>query len=626
MTDMNRRVLPWLLLPLGAFLVFILPWYIPQSIPIVSDSYTFGFSNFTAHVGVAILLAVLLALRWTGENKTRLALRGAAAPEAEDSRLPLLATVAAASLSVGIVGGWWLYLPKAYFAESTYFMARLDRMLMGQKPYRDFEYGYGPWALDAPFLLHRLAPWIAIDTSYILCLLGSFVLGILLLASVVRSLEISDRLKAGLIFCFGFAGINLSMGIIYTPLRYLFPLWAIIRFHRRVRQDAALGHALSLRQMLAAFLLPLAAFGICPDTGVVTFLGILAGCFWRRRRGFRGGPEVCALAAAGALWVVGALYGKDYFKMLFLFGGGAYNFPIFPAPYILIFLACVFYLLPEIGARALEKDRPEAPLHASLLVVLGLFIPSALGRCDPGHVFWSGYGIFLLTAAGLWTPSARGAPQTLRRRLACVCGALVFYITLQVTSWRNGKPEMLYVIQLKQDMRRDPASFEAPWKEVAERVAADPARRSYGWSKRTPASDWFVALLRYDRVGLPLGSGEDVDRFLKSCGRYIPEFSVAPFGGTFDLESLRRKLAALSGMNTILVPRIYFRNLRPLDPAEYSKSTCELMQSLFLFPVNLSMVNAPLIPERVVIRRIALDYVLKVKFRDYVVLQRAHPL
>jgi len=615
MSDNHRRLLLWLLLPLGVFLIFILPWHIPQSTPIVSDSYTFGFSNITAHLGVAVILAALLAWHLADKDGSRKFTLLDGTPHPAQSWLPLLATLCAAVIAVGVIGGWWLFLPKAYFGESTYFLARLDRMWMGQKPFRDFDFEYGPWMLDAPFLLHKLVPRIPIDTSYVLCVLGSFVLGIFALSDVVRSFAVSDRLKAALIFGFAIAGINITLGIIYTPLRYIFPLWAIAYYHRQVRVDISRGRALGLKQIILAFALPLAGFGICPDTGLVTFLGILVGCIWHWRTPHRG-PMLCAFAAAASAGVVAGLYGGGYFSMLLLFGGGAFNFPIFPAPYLLLFLGCVFYLLPAIGARALEGHGIETPLFASLLLALGLFIPSALGRCDPGHVFWNGLGILLLAAASL------GASAIPWRRAACIGGAIVLYATMQLAFWNNNKPALRYVLTLHRQIRDNPAAFDLPAKKVAGRIAAEPGRKLYGWSKQTPVSEWFLDLLRYDKVGAPLGSGEDVDRFLKSSGRYVPEYSVAPFGGTFTLESLRRKLADLEGMNTILVPRIYFRNLQPLDRAAYAKGESELMQGLFLFPVNLSVANAPLVPETIIVRRIARDYVLETKFRDYVVLRR----
>src|SRR5579862_154753 len=448
----QRRLLVGLFIPLGVGLIFILPWFVPQSGPIVSDSYTFGFSNAAADLGVLAMLAALFFWRYkdggcANQQEAFFDLLAAPPRPKTNHRLFWPATFAVTLFAAATAGGWWWYLPKAYFGESAYFLTRLDRMLMGEAPYGDFDFGYGPWMLDAPFYLHKLgAGRLGIDTSYILCLLVFFVLGMLALADVVRSLALSEKLKALLILAFGVAGANISLGILYTPLRYILPLWAVIVHQRQVRRDIAEGDTLSLSQIALAFALPFAGFCICPDTGVVTLFAMVAGCLWFWRTSWRA-PMLGALAAAASAGMVAHLYGPDYFRMFLLFGGGAYNFPIVPAPYILVFLGCVFYLLPDLGVIALDEEGAEAPLFAAVLVALGLFIPSALGRCDPGHVFENGLGILVLAAAGLVA-----SPSPARRGIF-VFGAILLFGTMEVASWNNGKPALDYVLHLRKQAR-----------------------------------------------------------------------------------------------------------------------------------------------------------------------------
>ena len=71
-----------------------------------------------------------------------------------------------------------------------------------------------------------------------------------------------------------------------------------------------------------------------------------------------------------------------------------------PAAHIVLYLASLFYATPLLIACILGKGRKEAkPVMIAWAVLIVLMIPSALGRCDPGHVITGGLGAILLMFA-----------------------------------------------------------------------------------------------------------------------------------------------------------------------------------------------------------------------------------
>jgi len=81
------------------------------------------------------------------------------------------------------------------------------------------------------------------------------------------------------------------------------------------------------------------------------------------------------------------------FDTLISDGSGADSFPIFIAPTILLYIGSAFLCFCLLYRQIVKGD-----LQGSNLGIIVVSIPmmvAALGRCDPGHIFWNGLGIFL---------------------------------------------------------------------------------------------------------------------------------------------------------------------------------------------------------------------------------------
>jgi hypothetical protein len=92
--------------------------------------------------------------------------------------------------------------------------------------------------------------------------------------------------------------------------------------------------------------------------------------------------------------------------MVSMVSRGVYGFPVEPLPYILLFLFAIVWLVPVNLASFFRQRRPEASMLAALYLVSLALLPAALGRADPGHVFWNGLAVFLLSVVAMSTEHA----------------------------------------------------------------------------------------------------------------------------------------------------------------------------------------------------------------------------
>ena len=595
---------------MAGFFVFILPWHIPVRGPVDSQSYVFGFHNAAALVGLAGFLAFFAWQRVSSAEKREQDQRLFAELWLKTPRPPaegLYVAAGCALFSSLTLLGWWMFLPYGFFGETAYFLTRLDMMSLGFWPFRDFEFGYGPAMLWIPWALSRFSGgFLAIDTAYILTVALFFFLGIFALHLITRRLNLPGLWSTVVLLVGSLSFFNLTLGIQYTPIRFLYPLMAVFLCHEKVRRGLAWGFA-------ASFFLPLGGLMLGPDVGLVTALGILAGLpgYWPsdRRKAM-----VCLLAPLGALGVSRLIFGPEYFDIIQSFGGGAYNFPIVPAPYLLSLLGLSLWILPKIFAASFGRGE-GGPLGLSLLVCAGLFLPAALGRCDPGHVLLNGAGVFLLAmAASLRGNPKKGLPWVGLAYLICLT-------TMEISFWNHYNLNIQNAIRVRKIISENLPIVRSQEFEVQNELGKQPVIPKHRWDKRLPYSTDLLALLQYPSIALMRGGSEDLDRFLKESGRYVPDYFVPPFDSLFSPASTQKKAESLGKAEFVLVPEARFTQPGEMDPSAYARGWSEFLSGLFLFPVLCRSVNAPFDPDQMILRDLSATHHPVGRFRDMLILR-----
>ena len=388
------------------FAAFILPFLVgTSSQPVYSATYPLGAENRAATLTLAALsLVVLLWAAWRKRAP-------ADSPQPPLRPRTLLAGAIIAGLSTLLLG---LAVAHAHlrYGESAYFLERMrDMAASSGRIYTDVEFPYGPLLLLPPVWLARVG--VPLPAGYFGSLILLNGLGVLMTGYVLNRLPIARSARSFLFWAFVFeqcnplAGANYSLGKFMLPFAVL--LWGISR-----RSPWARLLALAAGQWLTVM--------VSPELGVGLGAGIVSWALLTTFNQRRPADLLAVLAPIAGYLLFFAGFGTGFLDRLANASSGALNLVIEFLPHILVLLAALALLAPlAVGSRL--RLAPEGPLLGGVyLLALGL-LPGALGRADPLHVFFNGFGFLLLSFVGL---------ERFGRRFVLVWTAAVALFCLQV--------------------------------------------------------------------------------------------------------------------------------------------------------------------------------------------------
>jgi hypothetical protein len=180
------------------------------------------------------------------------------------------------------------------------------------------------------------------------------------------------------------------MGVQYTFLRYVGPLFFILIVQRIFKET-------SYRSLagagLAAILCTILMLLISPETAIsLAFACICIFLFGTSSKNWKWLATFAAiLASFGVIFEAANRF--HLLDTLRSSGGGSESFPITFAPHLLLFFAALFLCACYIFQRFAERRLDDNTL--GLIAYSMPMTAAALARCDPGHVVFNGYGVFL---------------------------------------------------------------------------------------------------------------------------------------------------------------------------------------------------------------------------------------
>jgi hypothetical protein len=367
----------------------------------VSASNLAGFNNRVAALAAAGMgtLVFLLALKWPRIAETYdVEQAGGEGLRGEDhgrlSRLLVGTVVLLWGVAVLLFGVAIIRSGARYEYDWGYFINRVSMHAdFGRGLHTQIEFPYGPLLFYGPIAVRAiLSPFhVSAAGAYLATLTLETMIGLLLVAYVIDCLPMPGRWKA-VIFLLIAAGMMVgNMGLNYTFFRFASPLAFLMMAWQRKRPWAA---------ALWIFGGEAVCLGLSPEIGFAFFVGSFAfalyNCFTQRRAWMLGVAAPILSATAFLL-----IAGRPYLRMLGLFSRGIYSLPVEPLPHILLYLFAVVWLVPVSLSRFFRERRPEAPMLAALYLVSLALLPAAFGRADPGHVYWNGLSVFLLSIVAI---------------------------------------------------------------------------------------------------------------------------------------------------------------------------------------------------------------------------------
>jgi len=380
--------------------VFYLPYFIPQQ-PSNSYSWMFGYNN---RAGVLILLAVIGAwVLFTHGLKLN--------PLPPAPARPLSSKWLMLALLVVICGCCAMYSRAGHYGaynEANYLIERIWLLSQGKVPYADFEFPYGPLLLWGPLLLKRIFSADVAVGYYIFWTLN-WILGTFLLFKLISDSNYPTQAKRSIFLTLFFVGLfgMLCLGTNYTFFRFVCPLFLISRFQQELDRgqqgpkfySAIQGSGFTLMLLL-----------ISPETAIAfAFAAVcVASIYIVRTSNPASIPQWSSVLLLTSLIVAEFWAARRFheFDTLILDGSGANSFPIFFAPAILLYIGSVFICFCLFYLQVVKGEVSDVNL--GIIAVSIPMIAAALGRCDPGHLFWNGLGIFLASMfyisnfAGAW--------------------------------------------------------------------------------------------------------------------------------------------------------------------------------------------------------------------------------
>ncbi len=368
--------------------MFWLPWHVGVR-PTTSVSYLLGFSNQAAWLFFLVFLALF----------TFLGPRFSPTETAEGGlgRYALYIALAGTFLSTGLM--YFMERPVAGYGEAGYFCDRINHLLAGGVPYRDFEFAYGPALLYAPASLARVLHGDLRD-AYGITYVAACLAGVYFLWATCNWLDgtIAGRRSAFLFVWAASLVSTLNYGLNYSLLRFIFPVFWLLFVYRMARRKGP--------SSLAPYLAVIAGFSlmtsISPELGIALALGSMLslaviGRLTSPRQTALLAATLIVLVAIGSFAFTLGIYGT-----MFAIRGGYLNLPVVPGPYILLLLTAAAVTSCIVGAQ-MNKARHGTALP--LLCYTLLASAAALGRCDGGHVLLNGLAVFLCAIV-----ATRGTP------------------------------------------------------------------------------------------------------------------------------------------------------------------------------------------------------------------------
>ncbi|HEX4085203.1 MAG TPA: hypothetical protein VHY22_09845 [Chthoniobacteraceae bacterium] len=594
--------------------IFLLPYHVPLSAESPSQSWEFGFNNTVAQAAIALMLLALFAWQYLSGPKSLegdpVAQSVIARDEPVRLRSLLMVMVSFQLLTFAVLIIWYTVLPMTHYGEFTYFTQRVEAAIMGRAPYADFAFDYGPAMLSIPVALyHCFGGAISEEQAYFATLVLHYLIGLALVAYVIS--QINGRARLLVMAFVAFQWINLTMGLQYTPLRFIIAMASLCAV-RHIHRAFDGGKRIALLAAAGA-LFPLLSFSISPEMGLALTIALLVyfgWCFF--------GPDrrlsALVVSVLAGLGISMLIFSPAYFASILSFGKGAASFPIFPTAQILGFLAAAVWVFPKLGVLALRDKSGGAPFCAALAFLLGLLILPATGRCDPGHVWINSMGLFIVAlAAASWLRPA--AWYTL-----CGVYVLIFPISVQISIWDHYQQPIMGVLETRAQLANvvyDPDNYD--------HLAPGAPRPRIHYSKLLPMGGELEQLPKV-KIGLPLGDDEALERYLKLNYRDIPTYHIAPYSDIFGPADEQQVFKEFQSMDYIFVASYYLNYLRPFDPQYRMRAQGEgddrFLSGLLLFPVDLTPVHPMFIPDMDIMRRIAQEYGLVKQYSNGVLLKR----
>jgi hypothetical protein len=270
-------------------------------------------------------------------------------------------------------------------------------------PYQGTVWAYGPALFEIPILFMKAAALLggSHDDGFMFFYAVYAAVGQWSLFYVVDRLRIKVLYRVVIFSLVAASVLNVDMGIHETLLRNAGPFAGLLIMHKACLRMAPFANRKAIlaicgiNMACALFFLALS-----PEVGIAYIVAQMA--YGLHRAVFAGRGWIFAVAATLAAFFLWLVLFPGCLTVMIGQAKGAYNFPVVPAVFILIYLLSLIWIVPlMLGKVVSRQPGADIPLLLGCAVLIVATTPAALGRCDGLHVLLNGVGAFVLAFAGL---------------------------------------------------------------------------------------------------------------------------------------------------------------------------------------------------------------------------------
>jgi hypothetical protein len=537
--------------------IFYLPWHVKMAKPIISVSYDYGFNNKVSVVSILLSIIALTLIRMK-YGSTDESIDGLAVGPSEVTKddLPHKHFYIGVGIHLFIILSLLILTGNdPGYGESTYFIDRADKVLHGLKPYVDFEYAYGPLFIYLPALLFKILNPIGLTLKGCYCAVFTVIdiLGIYIVYQTFNLLKISAKQKSVMYYLIVLPSFPFQLGLNYVLLRYIAPCVSLIFLNYKYCVEST--SMRSLKYVTLSLVLIALNLSISPEAGIAFYISLIFFTF------------LLSCQIKSYIWSILALIliplsvltfmSPAYFEAVTSFGKGGNNFPVVMSPSIVLYVFSVIYFASDVIKKyALCKKNH---ISIALILLVAIYIPAAMGRCDPGHIFFDGLLIFTIAFISL----AKNEP--IYFKVYALLFALVFLIGMPFSDIN-----MYYPVISKYFHQTDVSPNEAN-KDIINQLSI------------------------YSKVGTPLSVYDDsIMSYLKNTGKYVPVYYMNEVNVFASYQIDKRISQMLSNdYKIILVHKNIVSQYNHIVKGDYPTDvTPKQFSLLFLYPFNFEKINS----------------------------------
>ena len=554
--------------------VFVLPFYIPRKVPAVSASYDYQFNNTISVIALCLALFIgsILFYKYYDKRIQHLQLEKLLVSNSANQLSIKNAFIVFFIHSFAIL---CLYLLGANYSygEGNYFLLRIDRLSLGQEPYKDFEYAYGVLLIYLPKIITDLFHFSTSVEGYLISLTILNAAGIFFLYHVINAFNIEKKRKRIIFFSIGLACIPLSLGMNYTLFRFVTPIAGIFALGRIIPklEDASLKNCIFIS--LAAVAVSLFNFIISIEVGIAVLLSIAGYLFFSIVLNNKKYHLITLLISGIIIGTILLFPGKSFGLILKVFAAGGNNWVVIPSPSILLFI--VSFLITNFIFCISIINKNISFLTCALLIFNMIMLAGAFGRCDPGHIFW--YGLSSMVA--MWTLMAYVNKKFFT--IYTVAFIAIFLAGMNTSGLYLYKTELSTLVA-RYLIHNGKTSI---LKEFAETIHYDTTIINR-YAEAVTDEVNYQELSRYKKIALPFDVDKDIYLFLLKKQIYLPEYYTGYFLNVFTREQINTKLRSLQGIDHkyMVIPE----NVLNFSYNSDIISERKFISRLFLFPYHYS--------------------------------------